>query len=50
MITIRDLASLPIFVYGDGNKKVPGALSPFVWTEVFLKTINQEPNQLILHI
>lgn len=50
MITIRDLTSLPIFVYGDGNKKVPGALSPFVWTEVFLKTINQEPNQLILHI
>ncbi|AKI77064.1 lipoate--protein ligase [Streptococcus pyogenes JRS4] len=41
---------MPIFVYGDGNKKVPGALSPFVWTEVFLKTINQEPNQLILHI
>ncbi|RXH48549.1 protein--protein lipoyl transferase, partial [Streptococcus pyogenes] len=27
VITIRDLASLPIFVYGDGNKKVPGALS-----------------------
>ncbi|HER2624694.1 TPA: lipoate--protein ligase family protein [Streptococcus pyogenes] len=50
VITIRDLTSLPIFVYGDGNKKVPGALSPFVWTEVFLKTINQEPNQLILHI
>ncbi|MGT2887308.1 lipoate--protein ligase family protein [Streptococcus didelphis] len=50
MLDIRDLQDLPILVYDEGLIEADDALSPFAWTEVFLKAINQKPNQIIWHI
>ncbi|MGT2934752.1 lipoate--protein ligase family protein [Streptococcus castoreus] len=50
MINIRNLTDLPVSVYEDKLIQPQDALSPFAWTEVFLREINRQPKQVILHV
>lgn len=50
VIEISDLNTLPVSIYQDAVIEKEAALAPFAWTEVFLRVINQNPDQVIVHI
>lgn len=50
MIHLQDLAPLPLRVYEQMIRREDEGLTPFLWAQTFLKAINDEPNQVILHI
>ncbi|MGT2808028.1 lipoate--protein ligase family protein [Streptococcus iniae] len=50
MITIRDLNHLLVQVHQEKITEPDKLRDPFIWGDVFLKELNRNPNQMILHI
>ena len=50
MIDWQDFRGIPLHHFIDSVSAEQESLRPFLWTEIFLKEINRNPNQIILHI
>ncbi|WP_025729179.1 lipoate--protein ligase family protein [Atopobacter phocae] len=50
MSKLENLTSLPVRIYQEAISDKERAFAPFAWTETFIRQINEETNQMIVHI
>ncbi|MGT2768386.1 lipoate--protein ligase family protein [Streptococcus ictaluri] len=47
---LKDLTTLPVQIFQEPITTKENVRSPFIWSDVFLRAINQESNRIILHV